>query len=180
MKKESGHINLVAWIALGLSAIAILMWLCRYEPVTWSLFDTVIAFLSFIVGVLAVMLGYNIFGLKNELKKDIEGKLQDISDNHIIHTAETMMYIEIRLLHMAVELNNIADIRQSIYMMLDTTETTKKKEDIDYIINQLKELEVRYGNKLFDNTFKGKLKIRFGRISAFSDSALLFLQDLEV
>lgn len=180
MKEEYRNRNYISWVALGLSAIAILMWLCRYEPVTWSLFDTVIAFLSFIVGVLAVMLGYNIFGLKNELKKDIEGKLQDISDNHIIHTAETMMYIEIRLLHMAVELNNIADIRQSIYMMLDTTETTKNKEDIDYIINQLKELEVRYGNKLFDNTFKGKLKIRFGRISAFSDNALLFLQDLEV
>lgn len=51
-----------------------------------------------------------------------------------------MMYIEMRLLHMAVELNNIADIRQSIYMMIDTTEKTKNKEDIDYIINQLKDL----------------------------------------
>lgn len=180
MKKESRHRNLVAWIALGLSAIAILLWLCKYEPVTWTLFDSMIAFLSFVVGALAVMVGYNIFGLKNDLKNEIEEKLQDISDNHIIHTAKTMMYIEIRLLHMAVELNNIADIRQSIYMMLDTTEKTKNKEDIDYIINQLKELEARYGSKLFDNTFKGKLKIRFGRIGTFSDSALLFLQYLEV
>ena len=85
-----------------------------------------------------------------------------------------------RLLHMAVELNNIDDIRQSIYMMLDTIEKTKNKKDIDYIINQLKEFEVRYGNKLFDNTFKEKLKIRLGRIGTFSDSALLFLQYLEV
>ena len=75
-----------------------------------------------------------------------------------------MMYIEMRLLHMAVELNNIADIRQSIYMMIDTTEKTKNKEDIDYIINQLKGLESKYGNELFDNTFKNKLKIRFGRL----------------
>ena len=64
--------------------------------------------------------------------------------------------------------------------MLDTTEKTKNKNDINYIINQLKELESKYGNKLFDNTFKMKLKIRLGRISTFSDSALLFIQHLEV
>lgn len=180
MKKESRNRNWIVWIALGLSVISILLWLCKYEPVTWTLFDSMIAFLSFVVGALAVMVGYNIFGLKNDLKKEIEEKLQDISDHHVIHTAKTMMYIEIRLLHMAVELNNIADIRQSIYMMLDTTEKTKNKKDIDYIINQLKELKARYEGKLFDNTFKGKLKIRFGRIGTFSDSALLFLQYLEV
>lgn len=180
MKNESRNRNRIAWVALGLSVISILLWLCKYEPVTWTLFDSMIAFLSFVVGALAVMVGYNIFGLKNDLKKEIEEKLQDISDHHVIHTAKTMMYIEIRLLHMAVELNNIADIRQSIYMMLDTTEKTKNKKDIDYIINQLKELKAQYEGKLFDNTFKGKLKIRFGRIGTFSDSALLFLQYLEV
>lgn len=180
MKKESRHRNWIAWVALGLSVISILLWLCKYEPVTWTLFDSMIAFLSFVVGALAVMVGYNIFGLKNDLKKEIEEKLQDISDHHVIHTAKTMMYIEMRLLHMAVELNNIDDIRQSIYMMLDTTEKTKNKEDIDYIINQLKGLGTRYGDKLFDDTFKRKLKIRFGRIGTFSDSALLFLHHLEV
>ena len=177
MKKEDRNRN---WIALGLSVIAILLWLCKYEPVTWTLFDSMIAFLSFVVGALAVMVGYNIFGLKNDLKNEIEEKLQDISDHHVIHTAKTMMYIEMRLLHMAVELNNIADIRQSIYMMIDTTEKTKNKEDIDYIINQLKGLESKYGNELFDNTFKNKLKIRFGRIGSFSDNALIFLHNLEV
>lgn len=180
MKKESKHRNWIAWVALGLSVISILLWLCKYEPVTWTLFDSMIAFLSFVVGALAVMVGYNIFGLKNDLKKEIEEKLQDISDHHVIHTAKTMMYIEMRLLHMAVELNNIDDIRQSIYMMLDATEKTKNKEDIDYIINQLKGLGTRYGDKLFDDTFKRKLKIRFGRIGTFSDSALLFLHHLEV
>lgn len=180
MKKESRHRNWIAWVALGLSVISILLWLCKYEPVTWTLFDSMIAFLSFVVGALAVMVGYNIFGLKNDLKKEIEEKLQDISDHHVIHTAKTMMYIEVRLLHMAVELNNIDDIRQSIYMMLDTTEKTKNIEDIGYIINQLKELEARYGDKLLDDTFKRKLKIRFGRIGTFSDSALLFLHHLEV
>ena len=180
MKKESGHRDWVAWMALGLSVISILLWLCKYEPTTWTLFDSMITFLSFIVGALAIMVGYNIFGLKNDLKKEIEGKLQDISDHHVIHTAKSMMYIEMRLLHMAVELNNIDDIRQSIYMMLDSTEKTKNKDDIDYIINQLKGLEVQYGDKLFDDTFKRKLQIRFGRIGTFSDSALLFLHHLEV
>ena len=122
----------------------------------------------------------NIFGLKNDLKNEIEEKLQDISDHHVIHTAKTMMYIEIRLLHMAMKLKNIADIRQSIYMMLETTEKTKDKEDIDYVINQLKELKTRYGYTLFDDAFTRKLKIKLGRIGTFSDSALLFLQDLEV
>lgn len=135
---------------------------------------------SFVVGALAVMVGYNIFGLKNDLKNEIEEKLQDISDHHVIHTAKTMMYIEIRLLHMAMKLKNIADIRQSIYMMLETTEKTKDKEDIDYVINQLKELKTRYGYTLFDDAFTRKLKIKLGRIGTFSDSALLFLQDLEV
>ena len=119
-------------------------------------------------------------GLKNDLKNEIEEKLQDISDHHVIHTAKTMMYIEIRLLHMAMKLKNIADIRQSIYMMLETTEKTKDKEDIDYVINQLKELKTRYGYTLFDDAFTRKLKIKLGRIGTFSDSALLFLQDLEV
>ena len=90
------------------------------------------------------------------------------------------MYIEIRLLHMAMKLKNISDIRQSIYMMLETTEKTKDKEDIDYVINQLKELKTRYGYTLFDDAFTRKLKIKLGRIGTFSDSALLFLQDLEV
>jgi hypothetical protein len=146
MKKEDRNRNWIARIALGLSVIAILLWLCKYEPVTWTLFDSMIAFLSFVVGALAVMVGYNIFGLKNDLKNEIEEKLQDISDHHVIHTAKTMMYIEIRLLHMAMKLKNIADIRQSIYMMLETTEKTKDKEDIDYVINQLKELKTRYGH----------------------------------
>ena len=79
MKKEDRNRN---WIALGLSVIAILLWLCKYEPVTWTLFDSMIAFLSFVVGALAVMVGYNIFGLKNDLKNEIEEKLQDISDHH--------------------------------------------------------------------------------------------------
>ena len=180
MKKEDLHRNRIAWIALGLSVISILLWLCKYEPVTWTLLDSVLAVLSLIVAIISVHFGFNMFGLRNELKKDIDNKLQEISDNHVIHTAKTMMYIEMRLLHMAVELNNIDDIRQSIYMMLDTTEKTKNKNDINYIINQLKELESKYGNKLFDNTFKMKLKIRLGRISTFSDSALLFIQHLEV
>ncbi len=180
MKKEDLHRNRIAWIALGLSVISILLWLCKYEPVTWTLLDSVLAVLSLIVAIISVLFGFNMFGLRNELKKDIDNKLQEISDNHVIHTAKTMMYIEMRLLHMAVELNNIDDIRQSIYMMLDTTEKTKNKNDINYIINQLKELESKYGNKLFDNTFKMKLKIRLGRISTFSDSALLFIQHLEV
>mgnify|MGYP000324357034 CR=1 FL=1 len=175
MKKESVAIWM-SGIALGLSIISILLWLCKYEPVTWTLFDTTIAFLSFVVGVLAVMIGYNIFGLKN----DIEKKLQDISDHHIIHTAKTMMYLETRMLHLATSQNNINDIRQSIYMMLDTTEKTKNKKDVDYIINQLEQLESRYGNKLFDDTFKGKLKIRFGRIGTFSDNATLFIEHLKV
>lgn len=179
MKKESVAIWMSGF-ALGLSIIAILLWLCKYEPVTWTLFDTTIAFLSFVVGALAVMVGYNIFGLKNNLKNEIERKLHDISDNHIIHTAKTMMYLETRMLHLATKLNNIDDIRQSIYMMLDTTEKTKNKKDVDYIINQLQQLELQYGNKLFDNTFKGKLKIRFGRIETFSDNATLFIEHLKV
>ena len=72
MKKEDRNRNWIAWIALGLSVIAILLWLCKYEPVTWTLFDSMIAFLSFVVGALAVMVGYNIFGLKNDLKNEIE------------------------------------------------------------------------------------------------------------
>lgn len=64
--------------------------------------------------------------------------------------------------------------------MLDTTEKTKNKKDVDYIINQLEQLESRYGNKLFDDTFKGKLKIRFGRIGTFSDNATLFIEHLKV
>lgn len=165
-------------MALILSIIAILLWLCKYEPVTWTLFDSMIAFLSFVVGVLALMVGYNIFGLRNDLKKETERKLQDINDHHVIHTAKTMMYIEMRLLHMAVKLNNMDDIRLSIYMMLDTTEKTKNKDDVNYIINQLKQFEPKYGNKLFNDTFKGKLKIRFGRVGTFSDDALLFMQNL--
>ena len=118
MKKEDLHRNRIAWIALGLSVISILLWLCKYEPVTWTLLDSVLAVLSLIVAIISVLFGFNMFGLRNELKKDIDNKLQEISDNHVIHTAKTMMYIEMRLLHMAVELNNIDDIRQSIYLSL--------------------------------------------------------------
>ena len=56
----------------------------------------------------------------------------------------------------------------------------KNKEDIDYIINQLKGLESKYGNELFDNTFKNKLHSCAIRIGSFSDNALIFLHNLEV
>ena len=118
--------------------------------------------------------------MRKELKNEIDEKLKEISDNHVIHTAKTMMYMEMRLLHLATELSKIDDIRQSIYMMLDTTEKTKNKKDVDYIINQLRELERRYGDRLFDDTFKGKLRIRLEKVTSFSDSALLFLQNFKV
>lgn len=180
MKKEDLHRDWIAWVALGLSTISILLWLCKYEPVTWTLLDSVLAVFSLAVAIIAVLFGFNMFGLKNELKKDINEKLQDVSDRYEIHAAKTMMYVEIRLLHMAIELNNIADIRQSIFMMLDTTEKTKNKNDIDYVINQLKDLNKQYGDELFDSTFKRKLKIRLERIGIFSDSATLFLQQLYI
>mgnify|MGYP003544604812 CR=1 FL=1 len=60
------------------------------------------------------------------------------------------------------------------------TGTIERCIEIDYVINQLKELKTRYGYTLFDDAFTRKLKIKLGRIGTFSDSALLFLQDLEV
>lgn len=169
--------------ALGLgiaSFISIMLWLCKYEPITWTLLDTIMTMLSLIVAIISVLFAFNMFGLRKELKNEIDEKLKEISDNHVIHTAKTMMYMEMRLLHLATELSKIDDIRQSIYMMLDTTEKTKNKKDVDYIINQLRELEKRYGDRLFDDTFKGKLRIRLEKVTSFSDSALLFLQNFKV
>lgn len=179
MKKENWALGL-GIASIVISVISILLWLCKYEPITWTLLDTIMTMLSLIVAIISVLFAFNMFGLRKELKNEIDEKLKEISDNHVIHTAKTMMYIEIRLLHLATELNNIDDIRQSIYMMLDTTEKTKNKKDVDYIINQLGQLEIRYGDKLFCDTFKGKLRIRLERVSSFSDNALLFLQNLKV
>lgn len=176
MKKESSK-NWVAWIALGLSGISILLWLCRYEPVTWTLFDTAVAFLSFIVGVMAVMLGYNILGLRGELKNEITKDLQGISVRHDLHTAHTMIYIETRLLHLAIIQQNVADIRQSLIMMLDSIDKTKKKEDVDYTINQIEVIWKEYGEKVFDDIFKEKLRFRIERLRYISDSALLLLSN---
>jgi hypothetical protein len=162
------------------SFISIMLWLCKYEPITWTLLDTIMTMLSLIVAIISVLFAFNMFGLRKELKNEIDEKLKEISDNHVIHTAKTMMYMEMRLLHLATELSKIDDIRQSIYMMLDTTEKTKNKKDVDYIINQLRELEKRYGDRLFDDTFKGKLRIRLEKVTSFSDSALLFLQNFKV
>ena len=61
MKKEGRNRNWIAWIALGLSVIAILLWLCKYEPVNMDSIRFYDCFLSFVVGALAVMVGYNIF-----------------------------------------------------------------------------------------------------------------------
>ena len=157
-----------------------MLWLCKYEPITWTLLDTILTMLSLIVAIISVLFAFHMFGLRKELKNEIDEKLKEISDNHVIHTAKTMMYMEMRLLHLATELSKIDDIRQSIYMMLDTTEKTKNKKDVDYIINQLRELEKRYGDRLFDDTFKGKLRIRLEKVTSFSDSALLFLQNFKV
>lgn len=179
MKKDNWALGL-SIASIVISVISILLWLCKYEPITWTLLDTIMTMLSLIVAIISVLFAFNMFGLRKELKNEIDEKLKEISDNHVIHTAKTMMYIEIRLLHLATELNNITDIRQSIYMMLDTTEKTKNKKDVDYIINQLKQLEVRYGDKLFDDTFKRKLRLRMERIGVFSDSALLFLHHFTI
>ena len=98
----------------------------------------------------------------------------------MIHNADTIVYIEARLLHLATEMNNMEDIRLSICMMLDAAEKNRKKNDVDYIINQLKQLETRFGDKLFDDAFKRKLRLRMERIGVFSDSALLFLHHFTI
>lgn len=179
MKKDNWALGL-GIASIVTSFISIMLWLCKYEPITWTLLDTIMTMLSLIVAIISVLFAFNMFGLRKELKNEIDEKLKEISDNHVIHTAKTMMYMEMRLLHLATELSKIDDIRQSIYMMLDTTEKTKNKKDVDYIINQLRELEKRYGDRLFDDTFKGKLRIRLERVTSFSDSALLFLQNFKV
>lgn len=179
MKKDNWALGL-GIASIVTSFISIMPWLCKYEPITWTLLDTIMTMLSLIVAIISVLFAFNMFGLRKELKNEIDEKLKEISDNHVIHTAKTMMYMEMRLLHLATELSKIDDIRQSIYMMLDTTEKTKNKKDVDYIINQLRELEKRYGDRLFDDTFKGKLRIRLEKVTSFSDSALLFLQNFKV
>jgi hypothetical protein len=179
MKKDNWALGL-GIASIVTSFISIMLWLCKYEPITWTLLDTIMTMLSLIVAIISVLFAFNMFGLRKELKNEIDEKLKEISDNHVIHTAKTMMYMEMRLLHLATELRKIDDIRQSIYMMLDTTEKTKNKKDVDYIINQLRELEKRYGDRLFDDTFKGKLRIRLEKVTSFSDSALLFLQNFKV
>lgn len=179
MKKDNWALGL-GIASIVTSFISIMLWLCKYEPITWTLLDTIMTMLSLIVAIISVLFAFNMFGLRKELKNEIDEKLKEISDNHVIHTAKTMMYMEMRLLHLATELSKIDDIRQSIYMMLDTTEKTKNKKDVDYIINQLRELEKRYGDRLFDDTFKGKLRIRLVKVTSFSDSALLFLQNFKV
>lgn len=179
MKKDNWALGL-GIASIVTSFISIMLWLCKYEPITWTLLDTIMTMLSLIVAIISVLFAFNMFGLRKELKNEIDEKLKEISDNHVIHTAKTMMYMEMRLLHLATELGKIDDIRQSIYMMLDTTEKTKNKKDVDYIINQLRELEKRYGDRLFDDTFKGKLRIRLEKVTSFSDSALLFLQNFKV
>lgn len=179
MKKES----MTIWIAgtsLVISIISIMLWLCKYEPVTWSLLDSVMTMLSLVVAIISVLFAFNMFGLRKELKNEIEEKLKEISDRHVIHNADIIVYIEARLLHLATEMNNMEDIRQSICMMLDATEKSQKKNDVDYVINQLKQLETRYGDKLFDDTFKRKLRLRMERIGVFSDSALLFLHHFTI
>ena len=175
MKKDNWALGL-GIASIVTSFISIMLWLCKYEPITWTLLDTIMTMLSLIVAIISVLFAFNMFGLRKELKNEIDEKLKEISDNHVIHTAKTMMYMEMRLLHLATELSKIDDIRQSIYMMLDTTEKTKNKKDVDYIINQLRELEKRYGDRLFDDTFKGILRICVEIVSCFSESALLFLQ----
>lgn len=179
MKKDNWALGL-GIASIVTSFISIMLWLCKYEPITWTLLDTIMTMLSLIVAIISVLFAFNMFGLRKELKNEIDEKLKEISDNHVIHTAKTMMYMEMRLLHLATELSKIDDIRQSIYMMPDTTEKTKNKKDVDYIINQLRELEKRYGDRLFDDTFKGKLRIRLEKVTSFSDSALLFLQNFKV
>lgn len=179
MKKDNWALGL-GIASIVTSFISIMLWLCKYEPITWTLLDTIMTMLSLIVAIISVLFAFNMFGLRKELKNEIDEKLKEISDNHVIHIAKTMMYMEMRLLHLATELSKIDDIRQSIYMMLDTTEKTKNKKDVDYIINQLRELEKRYGDRLFDDTFKGKLRIRLEKVTSFSDSALLFLQNFKV
>lgn len=179
MKKDNWALGL-GIASIVTSFISIMLWLCKYEPITWTLLDTIMTMLSLIVAIISVLFAFNMFGLRKELKNEIDEKLKEISDNHVIHTAKTMMYMEMRLLHLATELSKIDDIRQSIYMMLDTTEKTKNKKDVDYIINQLREFEKRYGDRLFDDTFKGKLRIRLEKVTSFSDSALLFLQNFKV
>lgn len=179
MKKENWHRSWITWIALGLSIVSILLWVCKYEPVTWTLLDIIVAVLSLIVAIIAVLFGFNMFGLKKELSEYVNKRTDDLENELYSQNLKSIFYIETRMLHLSTLQNNKEDIEQSIYMMIDIVSITKKKEDIDYIIQQINNL--KQSTDAFQRRDSvEKLKIKLEKISDLSCDAAILLKRLSM
>lgn len=180
MKKESRNRNWIAWIALGLSVIAILLWLCKYEPVTWTLLDSVLALLSFVVAIISVLFAFNMFGVKKDLSEYVDRITDDLECKLHDQTLKSTFYIEVRMLHLATLQGNKEDMEQSIYMMLDIVRITKNKEDIDYIIQKLKEIETGGNDAFITQNSIEKLIIKLEGIKDISCDAAILIKRLSM
>ena len=181
MQKESRNRNWIAWIALGLSVVSILLWLCRYEPVTWTLLDIIVAVLSLIVAIIAVLFRFNMFGLKKELSEYVNKRTGDLEEELHNQNLKSTFYIETRMLHLATLQGNKEDIEQSIYMMLDIVNITKKKEDIAYIMQKLEEIEHDTSKAFSSRNSREKLKIKLKKIEDIScDATILINRTIDV
>lgn len=81
--KKDGCNNWVAWLALGLSAISLLLWLCRYEPVTWTLLDASAGLLSLLVTFLIGWQIYNTVSFKKVVSDEIDKNLRDFENKSL-------------------------------------------------------------------------------------------------
>ena len=180
MKKEHRDRNWISWIALGVSVVAILLWLCKYEPVTWTLLDSVLAVLSFVVAIISVLFAFNMFVVKKDLSEYVNRRTDDLERELHQQTLKSAFYIEVRMLHLATIQGDKEDIEQSIYMMLDIVKITKNKEDIDYILQKLKEIEVGTNDAFNTKISIEKLKIKLESIKNISCDAAIFINRLSM
>ena len=76
MKKDNWALGL-GIASIVTSFISIMLWLCKYEPITWTLLDTIMTMLSLIVAIISVLFAFNMFGLRKELKNEIDEKFSN-------------------------------------------------------------------------------------------------------
>lgn len=181
MKKESKYENWIAWmasIAFGLSIVSILIWVSKHESITWTLLDSTVALLSLLVAIIAVLFGFNMFGLKRELSEYVNQRTADLEAEIQSHRLKSEFYIEKKILHLAICEDNEEDMKQSIYSMLDIVNITKVKEDIDFLVQKI-DGTLGKSDLLKDRLFIEKLKIKLKKIAPISCDAEIILKHLE-
>lgn len=147
MREEKTN-HWVSYLALVLSVISLLIWVCKYEPVTWTWLDVFSSAISLSVGVFVAVQIYQSFTLRRDINKDNEVLYQKIKEDNALmekKAEKAISSFEKRIDEIMKEKIEDYDhtVSASVYQLYSfmLMQEQKDNEALNYLIRALELLE---------------------------------------